>query len=136
MPRGSSVRRMLHGAAGGTRSPATEPSLGPRSQGGGGVLCWRAALARVSRSPSAGWRVGVVAAGGDVHVIEQGAQQLLGVLIGGGRGSPHLAEVVAESQDRCPPGRGEGLRPDGFAAGELGFGFGELLQGGIPFGFL
>ena len=80
-------------------------------------------------------RVRVVAAGGDVHFLQQGAQQLLAVLIGGGRRVPDLAEVVAEGQDRGPLGRGEGLRPGGLAAGELGFSIGELLQGGVPFGF-
>ena len=36
----------------------------------------------------AGVRVGVVAAGGDVHLVQQGAQQLLAVLVGGGRRVP------------------------------------------------
>ena len=83
----------------------------------------------------AGVRVGVVAAGGDVHLLQQGAQQLLAVLIGGGGRVLHLAQVVAQGQDRVPLGRGKGRRPGGLAAGELGFGVGELLQGGVPFGF-
>ena len=77
----------------------------------------------------AGVRVRVVAAGGDVHLLQQGAQQLLAVLIGGGRRVPDLAEVVAEGQDRGPLGRGEGLGPGGLAAGELGFGIGEPAAG-------
>jgi len=80
-------------------------------------------------------RVRVVAAGGDVDLIEQGAKQLLAVLIGGGRRVPYLAEVVAEGQDRSPLGRAEGLGPGRVAAGELGFSVGELLKGGVPLGF-
>jgi len=56
---------------------------------------------------------GFVAAGGDVHFLQQGAQQLLAVLVGGGGRVPHLAEVVAEGDDRRALGRGEGLRPGG-----------------------
>ena len=47
---------------------------------------------------------------GDVHFVQQGAQQLLAVLVGGGGRVPYLAEVVAEGQDRGPLGRGQGLR--------------------------
>jgi len=44
-------------------------------------------------------RLGVVAAQGDVHLVQQGAQQLLAVLVGGGRGVPDGAEVAAEGED-------------------------------------
>jgi len=49
----------------------------------------------------------VVAVHGDVHLVQQGAQQLLAVLIGGGRRVPDGLQVVAEGQDRGALGAGE-----------------------------
>ena len=57
-----------------------------------------------------GVRAGVVAVQRDVHLIEQGAQQLLAVLVGGGRGVPDGAEVIAEGEDRLFLLRGQGFR--------------------------
>ena len=82
-----------------------------------------------------GVRVRVVAADGDVHFLEQGAQQLLAVLVGGGRGVPDGFEVVAEGQDGCPLVRGEGPGAGVLPAGELRLGVGQRPQGAFPSGF-
>jgi len=79
-------------------------------------------------------RVGVAAVQRDVHFVEQGAQQLRAVLVGGGR-LPHLAEVVAEGQDRGPLAIGEGRRAGGLAASQISPGVRVLTQGVFPFGF-
>ena len=42
----------------------------------------------------------VVAVDGDVDFVQQGAQQLLAVLVGGGRRVPDGLQVIAEGQDR------------------------------------
>ena len=52
------------------------------------------------RSSSVGVCVGVVAVHGDVDLVEQAAQQLFAVLVGGGGRRPHAGEVVTERQDR------------------------------------
>jgi len=78
-------------------------------------------------------RAGIVAVQRDVHLLQQGAQQLLAVLVGGGRGVPHLAEVAAESQDGLFLLRGEGFRACGLAAGQLSFGVGQFAECGLPF---
>jgi hypothetical protein len=80
-------------------------------------------------------RAGVVAAQRDVHLIEQGAQQLLAVLVGGGRSVPDGAEVIAEGQDRLFLLRCQGFRACGRAAGELGFCVGQFAERGLPFSF-
>jgi hypothetical protein len=69
--------------------------LGLRAAQRDGQLADRAAF---PPQDQAGVRVRAVAAGGDVDLIEQGTQQLLAVLVGGGRRVPDLAEVVAEGQ--------------------------------------
>ena len=44
--------------------------------------------------------VGVVAIHGDVDLVEQAAQQLFAVLVGGGRRRPYAGEIVTEREDR------------------------------------
>ncbi len=87
------------------------------------------------RSSSSAWASVVVAVHADVDFVEQAAQQLFAVLVGGGRRRPHAGEVVAEGQDRRFLLWGQGFRAGGFAAGEFGLGVGEGLQRGVPFGF-
>ena len=77
----------------------------------------------------------VVAVHADVDLLEQGAQQLLAVLVGGGRRRPHPVEVVAEGEDGLLLLRREGFRARGLSAGEFGLGVGQLLQRGVPLGF-
>ena len=77
---------------------------------------------------------GVVAVHVDVDFVEQAAQQVFAVLVGGGRRRPHGGEVVAEREDHRFLLRGQGFRSCGFAAGEFGLGVGEGLQRGVPFG--
>jgi hypothetical protein len=84
---------------------------------------------------SSAWGVGVVAAHGDVHFVEQAAQQLFAVFVGGGRRRPHAGEIVAEGQDHRFLVRGKGFRSGGFEAGEFGLSVGAGLQRGVPFGF-
>jgi hypothetical protein len=78
---------------------------------------------------------GRAAVHGDGDFLEQGAQQLLAVLVGGGRGVPHLAQVVAEGQDRGALRGGEGGGACLLAVRQLSFGVGLGLQGALPFGF-
>src|SRR5439155_891541 len=78
---------------------------------------------------------GRVAVHGDGDFVDQGAQQLLAVLIGGGRRVPHLAQVLTKGKDRGPLRAGEGGGACLFAAGQLGFGVGPGLPGTFPFGF-
>ena len=77
----------------------------------------------------------VVAVHADADLVEQGAQQLFAVLVGGGRRRPHRGEVVAEGEDRRFLLRGQGFRARGLAASEFGLGVGQLLQRGVPLGF-
>ena len=77
----------------------------------------------------------VVAVHGDVHLVQQGAQQLLAVLIGGGRRVPDGLQVVAEGQDRGALGGGERGGAGCLAAGQLGLGGGQLGEGFLPGGF-
>ena len=44
--------------------------------------------------------IGVVAAHGDVDLVEQAAQQSFSVFVGGGRRCPHAGEVVTEREYR------------------------------------
>jgi len=83
----------------------------------------------------AGVRVRVIAAEGDVHFVGQGAQQLLAVLVGGGRRVSDSVEVVAEGEDRGPFLPGEAFGAGGLATGELGIGIGVLAEGLLPLGF-
>src|SRR4029453_13454113 len=59
----------------------------------------------------------MVAVHSDVYLVEQGAQQLFAVLVGGGRRGPHLVEVLAEGGDGGALAVGErdgaGLLPRG-----------------------
>jgi hypothetical protein len=59
----------------------------------------------------------VVTADGDVDFVQQGAQQLLAVFIGGGVRIPDLTEVVAEGEDRGAFLRRQRFGPGGLAAG-------------------
>ena len=79
---------------------------------------------------------GVVAADGDVDLVQQGAQQLLAVLVGGGGRVPDLVQVVAEGQDRVPCSAA--VRAAGrccLAAGQLVPASASCLQRGVPLGF-
>jgi hypothetical protein len=64
---------------------------------------------------------------GDVDFLQQGAQQLLAVLVGGARRQPDLPEVVPESEDRLFLLWCQGFRACSLAAGEFGLGVGQLL---------
>jgi hypothetical protein len=77
----------------------------------------------------------VIAVHGDVHLIEQGAQQLLVVLVAGGGGVPDGLQVVAEGQDRGALGGGERGGAGGLAAGQLGLGGGQFGECLFPGGF-
>ena len=77
----------------------------------------------------------VVAVHGDVHLVRQGVQQLLTVLIGGGRRVPDGLQVVAEGQDRGALGAGERGGTGCLAAGEFGFGGGQFGDGFLQGGF-
>ena len=77
----------------------------------------------------------VVAVHADADLVEQGAQQLFAVLVGGGGRRPHPGEVVAEGEDRLLLVRGQGFRARGLAASELVLGVGQLVQRGVPLGF-
>src|SRR6266511_3832786 len=50
-------------------------------------------------------------------------------------GVPDLVQVIAQGHDLVPFGVGERGRAGGLAAGELGFGAGQLREGGVPLGF-
>ena len=82
----------------------------------------------------AGVQVGVVAAGGDVHLLQQGAQQLLAVLVGGGRCRPDLIEILTEGENRLFLLWGKGFWACGLTASEFSLGVGQMLQGVVPFG--
>jgi hypothetical protein len=77
----------------------------------------------------------VVTADGDLDFVQQGAQQLLAVLIGGRGCVPYLVQVVAEGQDRGVLGGGQGRGTVLLAAGQLVPGVGQCLQRGVPLGF-
>jgi hypothetical protein len=77
----------------------------------------------------------VIAADGDVHFFQQGAQQLLAVLIGGRRGVPDGGEVVAEGEDGGTFVAGQDCGAGCLAAGELGLGGGQSGEGFLPGGF-
>jgi hypothetical protein len=74
----------------------------------------------------AGVRAGVVAVQRDVDLVDQGAQQLFAVLVGGRGRVPDGAEIAAEGEDRLFLFGGQGFRARGLAAGQLGLGVGEL----------
>jgi hypothetical protein len=78
------------------------------------------------RSTSWGLAVWLVALEADVDLLEQGAEQLLAVLVGGAGRGPYAVEVVTEGKDRLFLLRGKGLRACGFASGELGLCAGEI----------
>ena len=94
----------------------------------GGELAERAAF---PAQDEVGVALAAVAVHGDVDLVEQGAQQLFAVPVGGGRCVPDLMQVVAEGQDGGTFGAGEGLGPEGLATGKLGLGFGHCLQRGL-----
>ena len=58
--------------------------------------------------------------------LDQTAQQLLAVAVGGGRRGPHAPEIGAEREQTLALGRGQRARPLLLAQRELGFGLGEL----------
>ena len=87
------------------------------------------------RSSSSACAVGVVAVHADVDFVEQAAQQVFAVLVGGGRRRPHGGEVVPERQDHRFLLWGQGFRSGRFAAGEFGLGVGERCSAVVPFGF-
>jgi hypothetical protein len=68
--------------------------------------------------------LGVVAADVDGDFLQQSAQQLLAVLVGGGRCCPYLFQVVAQGQDGGAFGGGQGLGPGLLTAGKSGTGVG------------
>src|SRR3974377_1811944 len=69
--------------------------------------------------------VGARASRGWAAPREEGAEQLLAVLAGGGRSVPDGAEVIAEGQDRLFLLRCQGFRACGLAGGGGGFGGGR-----------
>src|SRR5262249_51161644 len=77
----------------------------------------------------------VIAVDGDVDLVQQGAQQLFAVLVGGGGRVPDGLQIIAEGEDRGALGGGEGCRAGGLAAGELGFGGGQVGERFLPGGF-
>ena len=64
--------------------------------------------------------LGVVAVDVDGDFLQQSAQQLLAVLVGGGRCCPYLFQVVARGQDGGAFGGGQGLGPGLLTAGKFG----------------
>jgi hypothetical protein len=70
----------------------------------------------------------------DADLVQQGAQQLLAVLVAGGGRRPHPGEVVTEGEDGPFLVRGQGFRARGRAAGQFLLGVGQLLQQGVPLG--
>src|SRR6202034_482937 len=67
--------------------------------------------------------------------LDQAAQELFAVAVAGGRSGPHAPEVSAERKELLALGVGQGARPLLLAQRELGFGFREVLQGGLPVAF-
>jgi hypothetical protein len=111
-----------------------EDAQGPAGRGaldGDGQLGDRSAFPPQDQAGAAGVLVTVH---GDVHLLQQGAQQLLAVLIGGGS-VPDGLKVIAEGQDGGALGGGERGGPGGLAAGELGLGGGQLGERFFPGGF-
>jgi hypothetical protein len=86
------------------------------------------AAAPAQQQPGAGG----VAVDGDDNLLQQGAQQLLAVPVGGGRRLPHQADVAAQGSDGGPLGGGQGLGAALLAAGQLGLGRGDLGELGLP----
>ena len=77
-------------------------------------------------------RAVVIALDVEDDFLDQAAQQLLAVAVGGGRCGPHAAEVGAEREQPLALGRGQGAWSLLLAQRELGFGFGELCEGVFP----
>jgi hypothetical protein len=73
-----------------------------------------------------GVRVGVLAVDSQGDVLEQGVQELLAVLVGGGVRRPDGGEVVGQGQDGGAFGRGQGCGPAAFAAGQVALGGGQV----------
>src|SRR6266545_679876 len=86
------------------------------------------AAAPAQQQPGAGG----VAVDGDDDLLEQGAQQLLAVPVGGGRRLPHQAHVAAQGGDGGPLGGGQRLGAALLAAGQLGLGRRDLGELGLP----
>lgn len=59
------------------------------------------------------------------HFLDQRADELFAVAVGGARRSPHAAEVGGERQQLPTFGRREGARALALAQGQLGLGLGE-----------
>jgi hypothetical protein len=72
---------------------------------------------------------------GDGDAVEQRMQELLAVLVAGGRRGPDRVQGVAEFKDRCFVGFGERGRAGGPEAGQLGAGVSGCPQRLFPFGF-
>ncbi len=115
------VDGVLVGADRGLAAPASDGQFGER-----------AALPADEQVGVAGV---VVAHDGDLHVIDQGPQQLLAVAVGGRGRVPDLVQVVPECADAGAFGVGQGAGAGLLAAGEFGLGGGEfgqcLLPGGL-----
>ena len=77
-------------------------------------------------------RLVVIAVDVEDDFLDQAAQQLFAVAVGGGGRGPHAAEVGAERKELLALGVGQGAWPLLLAKRELGFGFGEFLQGAFP----
>lgn len=71
----------------------------------------------------------------DAHLLEQAAEQLLALAVGGARRVEDGAEVVAQGEDGAALAAREGLWPGRLPAGELPFGSRPLPQGRLPGGF-
>ena len=64
--------------------------------------------------------------------VDQGAQQLFAVAVGGRGRGPHAAEVAAEREQLLALSVGQRLRALLLAQRELGFGLGELAERVLP----
>src|SRR5262249_15439362 len=111
--------------------------IGAQPAGRGGVGPGGPVRDRPALSPQDPGTAGapVVAVDGDVDLVQQGAQQLFAVLVGGGGRVPDGLQIIAEGEDRGALGGGEGCRAGGLAAGELGFGGGQVGERFLPGGF-
>jgi hypothetical protein len=80
-------------------------------------------------------RLAVLAVDVEDHFVDQAAQQLFAVAVGGARRGPDAAEVGAECEQTVAFGVGQDARALLFAEGQLGFGLGQLRERFLPVAF-